>query len=105
MNWVTLIVAFAVAVAVGAFLARLLERSRPGWTRQRRLWTAAAVLPGFLIAATLVGEAWVMATGADTGGMRDLALFAVALVGAVLAAIAFAGGLVGASFASARDRE
>ena len=104
MNWSALIVAFAVAVVMGAFLANLLERRRLDWSARRRLWTAAAVLPGFILAATLVGIAIILFTGPGSGeNMRDLAVAATAAVGGIFALIALVGGLVGASFARRRQ--
>ena len=100
MNWLVLILAFAIAVLVGGYLARLLERSRPAWSARRRLWTAAIVLPAFLILATIVGLVWLLAVGPGTGeNMQDLALTVTAFVGGLFALLTMIGGLVGATFA------
>ena len=103
MNWLALIAAFAVSLLTGAFLARLLERSRPDWPPRRRLWTAASALPIFIGVATMCGILVVVATGPGTGeNMQDLAVAATATVGVIFAIIALAGGFVGASLGSTR---
>ena len=105
MNWLALIAAFAIAVLVGGLLARWLERSRADWTRRRRLWTAASVLPAFILLATAVGITVIVAWGPGSGeNMQDLAVAATAMVGVIFAVIALLGGLVGASFAEAKGQ-
>ena len=101
MNWLVLILAFAIAVLIGGFLARWLERSRSDWSARRRIWTAAAVLPAFLILATLVAVAWVLAIGPGEGeNMQDLAVAVTIAIGAWFAVVTLLGGLAGAHFAS-----
>ena len=100
MNWLALIAAFSIALLVGASMARLLTLNRPSWTPRRRLWTAASVLPGFILLATLAGIGFILVTGPGRGeNMQDLAVAATATVGAIFGLIALLGGLVGASFA------
>ena len=100
MNWLVLIGAFGISVLMGAFLANLLERSRPGWSVRRRLWAAASVLPIFILLATVIGLVWVLVSGPGKGeNMQDLALVVTAMIGALFAAVALVGGLVGGSFA------
>ena len=104
MNWLTLLLAFSLAMATGAWLARLFEQSRPQWNRRRRLLVAALVLPIFVVFATLVGIAWIVVVGPGTGeNMQDLAVVATAAVGGVFALLTFIGGLVGASLAQRRS--
>ena len=104
MNWLVLIVAFCIAMLMGAFLANLIERSRPGWSARRRLWAAAAVLPCFILLATAIGLALILVPGPGTGeNMQDLALVVTAMIGALFAGIALVGGLVGGSFAQRRN--
>jgi hypothetical protein len=100
MNWLVLILAFCLAVLLGAFLARLLERSRTAWSARRRIWAAAAVLPGFIVLATIAAVAWVVSVGPGTGeNMQDLAVAATVAVGVIFALVALLGGFVGASYA------
>ena len=100
MSWLALIVAFAISVAVGGFVARLLERSRPEWSPRRRKWTAAAALPAFIALATIVGIGLTMVTIPAPGvGYRALYSGIYAMVGTVFFVIALLGGLVGASAA------
>jgi hypothetical protein len=100
MNRIAMILAFAIAVALGAFLARLLERTRGEWSARRRLWVAASVLPAFLLLATVAGVLWVLFSGPGEGeNMQDLAVAATAFVGALFSLIALIGGMVGARLA------
>ena len=106
MNWLALILAFCVAVLMGAFLASLLERSRPNWGARRRLWAAASALPLFILLATAAGLAWILVAGPGTGeNMQDLALVVTAMIGALFAVVALVGGLVGGSFAQRDKRQ
>ena len=101
MNWIALIAGFAIALAVGAFVGRLLERNRPGWSARRRRWTAALLLPGFVLLATMAGIGFVLVVGPGTGeNMQDLAVAVTAFVGLVFAFVAVIGGLAGATFAA-----
>ena len=103
MNWLVMLIAFSLAVAMGAWLASLLARSRPRWSDRRRLVVAASILPGFALLATLVGIGWVIAIGPGTGeNMRDLAIAVTAGVGGFFAILAFVGGFIGASLAQPR---
>ena len=101
MNWIALIVAFAIALAVGAIAGRLLERSRPVWSARRRLWTAALALPGFILLVTLAGIGFLSLAGPGSGeNMQDLAVVVTAFIGLVFAIVALIGGLAGATFAA-----
>ena len=103
MNWLAFLFAFGFSAILGGVFGRLAERSRPGWSARRRLWTVALILPGFIGVLTIAGVAWVIFTGPGTGeNMQDLALVVTASVGAVFAVIALAGGLVGASLGASR---
>ena len=104
MNWLVMLIAFSLAVLMGAWLAGLLARSRPQWSDRRRLLVAASVLPGFALFATLAGIAWVIAVGPGRGeNMQDLAVVATAGVGGFFAILALAGGFVGAWLAQRRS--
>ncbi len=106
MNWLVLILAFCIAVLMGAFLANLLARSRPGWSARRQLWTAASALPIFIMLATVFGLAWILVSGPGKGeNMQDLAVVVTAMIGAFFAAVALIGGLVGGSFAQRSKSE
>ena len=103
MNWSFLLIAFALAVFMGASLARFFARSRPEWSARRRLLTAASVLPFFTLVMTIAGVLWVLISGPGTGeNMQDLAVAATAVVGALVAALALIGGLVGAGLVQRR---
>ena len=97
MNWLVLIIAFCIGAAMGAFLASLLERSREHWSAPRRLWTAASVLPGFLLLLTAVAVLWTLAVG---GGNRDLASAVYMMVGAIFIVVTLLGGIAGATLAA-----
>ena len=100
MNWTFLLIAFSLAVFMGASLARFLARSRPEWSARRRLLTSASVLPAFTVVMTIAGLGFVLVSGPAPGeNMQDLALIATAVVGAFVALLALAGGLVGAGLA------
>jgi hypothetical protein len=104
MNWLVLIVTFAIAVLVGAFLATTLGRTRSDWSTRRRLWTAALALPGFIVFATLLGVGCTMtAMPAQGAGNRDLVIAVYAMLGAVFLVITLVGGLVGAFAAVRKD--
>ena len=104
MNWLVLIVTFAIAVMIGSFLAARLERSRPDWSPRRRKWTAAAALPVFIVLATMAGIALTMViTPAPGEGSRALYSGIYAMVGAVFFVITLVGGLIGAAAAVRKE--
>jgi hypothetical protein len=98
VNWLVLIGVFAISVLVGSRLASYACRNRPDWTPRRRRWVAASIVPAFVAVLTIAGLAWVIVTGPGSGeNMQDLALIVTAGAGAVFAAVALGGGLVGAA--------
>ena len=103
MNFAFVLIAFALAVLMGASFAALLAQMRPGWTARRRMVVAASALPAITIVATLLGILFIstQADGAEEG-MRDLAVAAVGTLGGFFAFVAFGGGLVGAALAQHR---
>jgi len=104
MNWLVLLLAFSLAVVVGAWLAGVLARRRPQWSGRRRLFVAALVLPAFVLIASLAGIAWITVSGPGTGeNMQDLAVVATATVGGIFALLTLVGGLVGAVLALRRS--
>jgi hypothetical protein len=104
MNWLVLLISFALGVMMGAWLTGLLARSRPQWSDRRRLFTAASVLPVFTLLLTLAGVAWTIVSGPGPGeNMQGLAVAATATVGAILALLTLVGGLVGAVLARRRS--
>ena len=106
MNWLVLIVSFAIAAMVGAFLAAMFERSRPEWSPRRRLWAAALALPGFIALSTLFAIGCTMATISEGGeGNRDLVSAVYTMVGGLFFLITLAGGLAGAFAALRKDRQ
>ena len=105
MNWLVMILAFAVAVMTGGFLAGTLARSRAGWSARRRKFTAAAALPLFLLLLTAAGVVFVFVSGPGEGeNMQDLAVAATLVVGGVFAFTTFIGGMVGASLSERREQ-
>lgn len=103
MNWLVLILTFCVGALMGAFFSRLAARSRPNWTARRRSLLAASILPCLIGVLTLGGLGWIVLTGPGAGeNMQDLALVVTAIVGSILAGLAFLGSFVGASL-EARD--
>ena len=106
MNWLVLIIAFAVALMIGAFAATMLERSRPEWSPMRRLWTAALALPGFIALATLFAVGCTMAAMSGPGqGNRDLVTAVYTMVGIVFLLISLVGSLIGAGIVVRKGRE
>jgi len=105
MKLTFILIAFALAVLMGASFAALLALMRPAWSKQRRMVTAAAALPMITIVATLLGVLFIATQGGGADeGMRDLAVAAVGILGGFFAFIAFGGGLVGAALAQHRRR-
>lgn len=105
MNMSLVLIAFALAVLMGATFAALLAQQRPGWSERQRLLVAACALP----AITLIGSALMIALILLEGGavektMRDLAVAAVIRLGVLFALLAFAGSLAGAALLQARRR-
>ena len=98
MNWLVLIVSFAIAVMIGSFLAGKLERSRPGWSARRRKWTAASALPAFIVLLAIGAVAVTMAT-IPAAEYRDLYSAVYAIMGAIFFVVTLIGGLVGAGAA------
>ncbi len=106
MNWLVLILSFAIAVLIGSFLASRFEHSRPDWTPRRRKWMAALALPAFIALATItgIGLTMMIITPAPGAGYRDLYSGIYAIVGAVFFGITLIGGLVGAGAAVRKDK-
>ncbi len=103
MNWPAFIIAFGVAIIVGAFLEPRIADVRPGWSIWRRRLAAASLLPGLILFATILGLLWVLLAGPGTGeNMQDLALVATGAVGLLFAVLTLAAGLLGASVAGKR---
>ena len=103
MNTTIILIGFSLAVLMGAGVASLLATIKPDWSLRRRQLTAAAVLPAITAAMTLLGI--VVISTADHGAsesMEDLAIAALATVGAGSALVALVGGLVGATIAGRR---
>lgn len=100
MNTTFILIAFSLAVLMGASFAALLAQIRRGWTTRKRLLVAASVLPLITIAAVALGTAFILAE-ADTANddMRDLAVAAILRLGGFFAILAFAGSLAGAALA------
>ena len=106
MNWLVLIIAFAIAVGIGAFLATMLGRTRRDWSDRRRLWTAALALPAFILFATVSAVGCTMAAAPVQGdGNRNLVVAVYGMVGAIFLVITLAGGFVGAVVAVRKDEE
>lgn len=105
MNWTILLLNFALAVFMGAGSASLFAQTRPGWSRRKQLFAAALVLPAVTLLLTLAGLAYVLLSGAGAGeNMQDLAIATMAAVGTFFAAVAFAGGVVGAVMTQRKRR-
>jgi hypothetical protein len=105
MNWFLLLIAFSLAVFMGAAATSLFARLRPQWSDRRRLLISAALLPGITMAGTAAIILAVLL--GDPGGeanMRDLAIAALAKLGALLALLALVGGLVGATLRQSGTR-
>lgn len=103
MNQTFVLIAFALAVLMGASFAALLAQMRPAWSARKRMVVAASALPLITIAATLLSMLFIATQGRSADeGMRDLAVAAIGMFGGIFACIAFGGGLVGAALAQHR---
>ena len=103
MNWLAFIIAFGFSAIVGGIFAKLSRSNRPQWSARRRLWVSASIMPAFIGLLTVAGLAWVLLVGPGTGeNMQDLALIVTAAACAIFAAVALAGGLIGASLGAPR---
>jgi hypothetical protein len=103
MNLTFVLIGFALAVFMGAGIVSLMATLRPQWSDRRRQLTAASVLPGITVVATLLGILFI--STADHGQserMEDLAIAALATLGGGAVLVAFAGGLIGAMLAGRR---
>ena len=97
MNWLVLIIAFALGALVAAAAVRRFRQTAAGWSAVRRVVSAAALVPAALLALVSVGTIWARATLPDGGeGGRQITTFVIMIVGAVLCVPALLGGLVGA---------
>ena len=103
MNWSAFIIAFGVAVIVGAFLEPRIADARPSWSVQRRRLAAASLLPALILSVTILGLLWVLLAGPGAGeNMQDLALFVTGAIGLLFAVLTLAAGFLGASVAGRR---
>lgn len=92
-----IMVGFALAVLMGAGLRALFTTLKPDWPMRKRVLMAAMVLPAITLVALGLVLLLLLATRPAGGSdMHDLALRAVASVGALLTLTAFVGSLAGA---------
>ena len=104
MDWTILLIGFSLAVLMGAGLSALLAQTKPEWSRKRRGFVAALVLPSVTVLVTLLGLVWIWSLEDPGGGnMRDLAASALATLGLGFTVLAFIGGLIGAGVAQRRQ--
>ena len=97
MNWTLLLMGFGLAVLMGAGLTSLFATVRPDWSARRRQLTAASILPGITLAATLLGILFISTREhGDSQSMEDLAIAAVVTIGGGFVLLALLGSLVGA---------
>ena len=103
MNWTFVLLAFALAVLMGAAFTTLLAQLRPEWSPKRRMVIGASALPLITVIATMLGIGFVTGSSHDAGEtMEDLAVRAILTIGGGFALLAFLGGLVGGAFAQRR---
>ena len=103
MTWTFVLIGFALAVFMGSALVSLIVTIRPEWSPRRRRLAAASVLPAITAVATLLGILFVKTANHDvTRQMEDLAIAALATIGAGSTLVAWVGGLVGATLTSRR---
>ena len=96
-------IGFALAVLMGAGMVALLAGLRPEWSRRKRAFIAASVLPAITAVGTILVLIFILAGNYDaTGQMRDLATAALLTLGGGFVALAFVGGLIGATLGSWR---
>ena len=103
MNWSAFIIAFGVAIIVGAFLEPRIADARPSWSIRRRWIAAASLLPALILFATILGLLWVLLAGPGAGeNMQDLALVVTGAAGLLFSVLTLAAGFLGASVAGRR---
>jgi uncharacterized membrane protein len=103
MDLTFVLIGFALAVFMGAGIVSLVATLRPQWSPRRRQLTAASVLPGITVIATLLGVLFVSTADHGQGDtMEDLAIAALATFGGGATLLAFVGGLIGATLAGRR---
>jgi protein-S-isoprenylcysteine O-methyltransferase Ste14 len=103
MNWTFVLIGFALAVFMGSALVSLLVTIRPQWSARRRRLTAASILPGITLIATLLIILFVATSNHDQSDeMEDLAIRALVVIGSGFALLAWVGGLVGATLTGRR---
>jgi hypothetical protein len=103
MNFTLIFIGFALAVLMGAGAVSLLATVRPQWSARRRQLIAASILPLITALATLLGILFIStAEHGQSQSVEDLAIAALATIGAGLVVLALAGGLVGAVLAGRR---
>lgn len=106
MNWSFLLIGFALAVFMGAGLVSLLATLRPLWTAQRRIVTAASILPAITAMATLFGILFIATSEhGQSERMEDLAIAAMATIGGGFTLLALVGGLIGAALAGRKRHQ
>ena len=103
MNWSAFIIAFGVAVIVGAFLEPRIAEARPNWSVRRRRLAAASLLPALILCVTILGLLWVLLAAPGAGeNMQDLALVVTGAAGLLFAVLTLAAGCLGATVAGKR---
>jgi hypothetical protein len=101
MNWTLVMIGFSLAVLMGAGLVALLAGLRPEWSRRKRAFIAASVLPAITAVGTVLVLIFILAGNYDaTGQMRDLATAALITLGGGFVALSFVGSLIGAELGS-----
>ena len=106
MNWTMILIGFSLAVLMGAGLRAFLVTLRPEWSARKRVVVASSVLPAItLVVSGLVLMILELNRPSDVGGgMHDLALRVVMMIGGLFTVTAFVGGLIGAILSQARRR-
>lgn len=94
MIWALIAAGFFLAATMGAALASLFTTMKPEWSRKRRLFTAASVLPAITLAAGL-GFALLSFLAADAS-IRGPVFIVISAWTAGFALLGLAGGFLGA---------
>ena len=96
INWSVPMIALFLAVLVAARLDARFAR-RIGWSKHRRVLSAALPLPLLILVGSACGVLWELLRSRDGTNMTDLAVAVYVGAGALFALIALVGGLIGAS--------
>ena len=101
INWTVPAIAFGIAAVLAAWLDGRFQRT--GWSKRRRVLSAALPMPLLAVAGAACGVLWELLRPRTGSTMTDLVVAVYVGAGALFAVLTLAGGLFGATLAERKS--